>query len=461
MTRSRCKGADGMWGEIQANAFVNVAKALDDAGIKWMVMRNYEGLPDFNRSKDVDIGISKSDFQRVNILISETLNRHGFTNMFKVRYQYAICSTYFYQSEEKVDSIKIDLIDGFVWKGAQLVDFDRVYARSNKYGCFHVPSSVDDAFMLLIKPLMTGGFIKQKYVQDIDEALDADEDELLKQYKDVFGNVIYKKTAQHIIKRDYEKLIPYKKVISHSAWLRCLRRQPIKTMTQMAEHYWLEMKRWFIRKKPTIIAVLGSESIEKSAFIDAFVDKLSDLCVSERTDIILQYFQSNVSSANNKNGLEKLGGENDEETITRDVNLKRSSRLSLYAELFYYWLECLAAYWLKLKYRCRHNRKLLYKKCCIDYLLSQGKEQLFIPMKTIELFVRCIPKPDISYVFFNESPENCNHASLPNGCSCVVYKNLVDTFPNYYELDGSNDLGQLVDNALRIFVGCNEKIGKD
>lgn len=105
-----------MWGELQASAFEKIGNSLTGANIHWLVMRNYDGLPEVNRSKDLDIGIAHKNFQRAYNLISDVLKSLGFSRVFKLTYQYAICATFFYVSEKSVESIKVDLIDGFVCK---------------------------------------------------------------------------------------------------------------------------------------------------------------------------------------------------------------------------------------------------------------------------------------------------------------------------------------------------------
>ena len=107
-----------MWGKLQSKAFQMISHELNKEGIQWMVMRNYEGLPYENRSKDLDIGIAHKDFKRSHKIINNVMKNVGFTKIFYIRYQYALCSTYFFDDGNNLESLKIDLIDGFVWRGA-------------------------------------------------------------------------------------------------------------------------------------------------------------------------------------------------------------------------------------------------------------------------------------------------------------------------------------------------------
>jgi len=51
--------------------------------------------------------------------------------------------------------------------GAQVISFSEVYQERVKYKDFYVPNEIYDGFMLWVKPLLTGGFIKEKYKSDI------------------------------------------------------------------------------------------------------------------------------------------------------------------------------------------------------------------------------------------------------------------------------------------------------
>lgn len=85
-----------MWGKLQSKAFQMICHELNKEGIQWMVMRNYGGLPYENRSKDLDIGIAHKDFKRSHKIINNVMKNVGFTKIFYIRYQYALCSTYIF-----------------------------------------------------------------------------------------------------------------------------------------------------------------------------------------------------------------------------------------------------------------------------------------------------------------------------------------------------------------------------
>ena len=156
-----------MWSEGHSEALKSVFETLNAHSIRWMVLRNYEGLPESNRSKDIDLLLEKKDFFKAQKIISKALIMQGFDYMLKETYQYVWCLVFFKTSEGEAISIKLDLLDGFVWRGAQLMNFTNLYEKKEKYNNFYIPDKASDGFMLWMKPLLTGGFVKDKYRKDI------------------------------------------------------------------------------------------------------------------------------------------------------------------------------------------------------------------------------------------------------------------------------------------------------
>ena len=77
------------WGKAQVLALKAAFTALDNTNIDWMVLRNHQGLPNVNRSKDVDIGVEKVNFRRAEKAISDALLRTGFDRVMVQNFQYS------------------------------------------------------------------------------------------------------------------------------------------------------------------------------------------------------------------------------------------------------------------------------------------------------------------------------------------------------------------------------------
>lgn len=446
-----------MWGKLQENAFAKLCKRLNEERIHWMVMRNYEGLPVSNRSKDLDLGVSHKDFKKAHRIICEVMNEEGFGKVFYLRYQYAICSTFFWDNGKDLESIKIDLIDGFVWRGAQLVDFNDIYTRRVKYSNFFVPSQVDDGIMLLIKPLMTGGFIKEKYIPDIDKSLSDNTEEFSKIYRRIFGNKIYEKTWKDVSVGNYKALIPLKKEICNAAWEHAFQKNPISTVRNMCEHFLLEITRCISRKRPTMISVLGPDGVGKTTFLDLFIKEFSDLCVADVESLKVYHFRPNVLP-----NLKKLFGgksyDESKEEFTNPHRGGRTSALSSFIRMGYYWLDYVVGYFLKVKLKCRHNGKVLFDRYISDFLVDPERARVYLPIGIRRCFIKFAPKADISYVLA------CDAETIYSRKKELTIKEINAILDNYNSIAAKDSRYVILDASISpesiVKQACREYIRK-
>ena len=153
-----------MWSKKEADALHKLFDQLDSQGIHWMVFRNFEGLPDQNPSKDVDLLVKRNEIPTARKIIESTMHACGYHYRTFDEFQCIWCYSFF--DENSLSSIKIDLFYGQVWRGAPTVSFDTIYDSAVVYNGFKVPNPEMNAFLLWIKPVMTGGKVKAKYLSD-------------------------------------------------------------------------------------------------------------------------------------------------------------------------------------------------------------------------------------------------------------------------------------------------------
>ena len=444
-----------MWGKLQSKAFQMISHELNKEGIQWMVMRNYEGLPYENRSKDLDIGIAHKDFKRSHKIINNVMKNVGFTKIFYIRYQYALCSTYFFDDGNNLESLKIDLIDGFVWRGAQLVDFSETYERRIKYKNFFVPSQVDDGLMLLIKPLLTGGFIKKKYIKDIFISLENDKEQFKKMYYHIFGKKISDCTWEYIDTNCFEDLITFKKKLCLAAWKNQFKRHPFSTVSKLIEHAVLEMGRLVFRKRPTMFSALGPDGVGKSTFLEIFIQRLSELCVSDMDSLYVLHFRPNLLP----NLKKLLSGKNYNESQEEFTNPHRGGKtnsLSSLVRMTYYWLDYLIGYYLKIKYKCRHNGKVIFDRYINDFLVDPERARIYLPYFIRRIFVNLTPKVDIAYILSCDANiiyERKKELTIEEIQIILdAYKKIAEKDKRYIMLDASKAPNQIVEEACRYFI---------
>ena len=102
------------WGNQHAAIFDSYIHALDGTGIRYFILRNYEGLPEYNESKDIDLIIEPGKYKSAAQLLLNTFRCHGVEYYYVVKYERVRC--WFGMNSTSDFAIHIDLIEGYVNK---------------------------------------------------------------------------------------------------------------------------------------------------------------------------------------------------------------------------------------------------------------------------------------------------------------------------------------------------------
>ena len=74
------------WDNQHAAIFDSYIHALDGAGVRYFILRNYEGLPEYNMSKDIDLIIEPGKYKSAAQLLLNIFKCHGVEYYYVVKY---------------------------------------------------------------------------------------------------------------------------------------------------------------------------------------------------------------------------------------------------------------------------------------------------------------------------------------------------------------------------------------
>jgi thymidylate kinase len=444
-----------MWLDQQAEALQAVFYALNESRIEWMVLRNYEGLPNTNRSKDIDLVFKKSDFDQARRIISEAMKKHLFDIYDHTLYQYVWCFTFFNVDEERPLSLKIDLLDGFVWRGAQVVAFDDLYARKVSYADFFVPDQIYDGFMLWIKPLMTGGFIKEKYRQDILNTLAVHSSEFRSPLESTFGKSLSTEIWPILEQKNLDKTIRYKRRMCHAVWKKRFYTKPLNTITSTIDHFFNEIFRRIKRPPASMIAVVGPDGSGKSTFIELLHKSLSQALVKEPEDVRILHFRPNIFP----NIKKLISGKNYNEACEEFTSPHRANPagfVSSLSRITYYWLDYLFGYWLRIRRHCVTGKIYIFDRYCYDFVVDPYRSRVKLPDWLRSFYLKFTPEPDIVFFLCCDATtiyarkQELTMAEIDR--QVRVYRKLSDRSNRFVTLDANKKPSELCSDALRFLI---------
>lgn len=386
-----------MWTDLQAKALKAVFDTLNEAGIDWLIVRSYEGLPEVNTAKDVDLIVPKAQIDNAVAKIFEELRKYGFTYYEHQRFECIWCFTFYSLGESKTQSIKIDLLYGFVWRGAVVVSAEEMLSANRRYNQIPVPSETMNGFLLWVKPLMTGGFIKEKYRTDIQKSVLNDPVEFHHLLESKFGNRLAKEIWPLLQTGKLDETVKFKNMLCRTAWFKSFKANPVKTFVATVEHFSREILRRSSRTPASFFAVVGPDGVGKTTFINLLQQDLCRVLVRDDDGIVIRHFRPNVFP-----NIKKLfSGKNyteSQEVFNNPHRAKPAGVVGSLIRISYYWLDYFLGYWLQIRRSCIAGKVYIFDRYFYDFVVDPYRSRIQLPLWLRKIYLVTVPKPDM--VFF-------------------------------------------------------------
>lgn len=151
--------------------------AFDAAGLRWMILRNHEDLPD-RVGHDVDVVVHPTDAVRVDGLVREVVEQRS---LFLVRTYRGLEHHAFDVAASDLSGrllLHVDVQTGARYRGRLLIDADDLLAHRRREGSLWVPEPAMEAYALLLHAALHKGELKSKYAERLQVLEEAQPGEL-------------------------------------------------------------------------------------------------------------------------------------------------------------------------------------------------------------------------------------------------------------------------------------------
>ncbi len=237
---------------------------LNKNGIRWCVLRNYDGLPEHNSSEDIDILIRPTQFPLVLRLIA-SIPYVFITGLVRHYHEASV-----FVGGLEGQGIHLDFTFEFGWKGHVFLDANAVLGRSRPgqtWGTMRVPDRVDAVLNEILNTYFCSGNVKTHYRARASRILQADKNIAIGRISHSIGERLSTELVGSFAAGDYREASLRLAAVRRALLYREFRTMPLHAMVETCRYYAHELKNRLSDRKFTRIATLGPDGVGKTTMI--------------------------------------------------------------------------------------------------------------------------------------------------------------------------------------------------
>jgi hypothetical protein len=255
---------------------VALFQALDKEGVRFCILRNYEGFPANNVGSDVDILIPPFDLPAaVRALRSiQSIRIVGYAE----RYYVAHAFVEGVSPAPGIRALAVDFIWNLNWKGLPYLITDTVMQaaiqrQAGGLGLL-VPSPVYEAIISLLSSLLVGRTIKEKYFPQVQDIFTGHRSAVITALIPGFGLKAATRLVDSVISGDRENIRNCVNSLRVSLILRNQLRRPVRCIIGVTRYYTRELAVRCTPRTIESIRILGPDRNNKTTIIEGLMPLL-------------------------------------------------------------------------------------------------------------------------------------------------------------------------------------------
>lgn len=443
------------WGKLHSKVLSLFLNRMNDVAIPYFILRNYEGLPEINTSKDVDIIIQPGKYHTAKKILLDTFKQCGLSNYYVMDFERAHCI--FGINLNLNFSIHIDLIEGYANKGFEILSFDYLYQNTIPYKNFRVLSNALNSIMLILYKVIGCKELKEKYRTAIQSAFQKNEKEMQQILIEVLGNHTGNDIFNNISNNNYDRIVKHSKQISRAAKLRVIKQFPFKTFIGIVFFLQEKAMRMIIccHKFQKSIAVEAPDGTGKTTFINKLIQEIAHTFVSDISKSHIYHHRPNILPNLGAVG-EKTGVMKQDKDFTIPHRAKPVGFLSSFIRMTYYWLDYVIGMPFILRKDAQFDNITIFDRYIYDFLVDPYRTRIKLPYWIRKVFTKLVKQPKI--VFVLDADANTIYSRKQELCKEEINRQLMEfrklkhLGERVYILDASQTPQQIANDAIRIVI---------
>jgi len=414
-----------------------VFSAWRQAGLRFVVLRNYDGLP-ATLDNDLDVLVEPERISEAESLLVKAIHACG--GRIHNRAAFSPVSLFFHHPNSR-RQYHVDLFHNLLWRGCVLLDAEHVLSRARMHGDIPVPAAADEAVLNLLTRLLYGGYIRDKYKSTILLAVQEHGTEISSALHYALGKTVGTEVFDAVASEQWSRLERRVKVLRLRLMLRALR-----SPWRAAKRVLRDAQRLLIRavRVPGMVVVfIGPDGCGKTSVGSALKQRLAGTFYEEYTTYLhwKPRLMSNKAAGSTPFGVPC--------TTPHGKPLRPPVVNQLY--VLAHVLEIVPAWWLRVRPRLFRNMLVMIDRYYYDFMVDPRRYRLEINEKWAWLLYRFVPKPDL--VFCLTAPAEVIQSRKMEVTleeterQRAAYEAAVARLPNGYIIDTNRPLEEVVDEV--------------
>lgn len=375
-----------------------IFNALNTDSVPYVVLRNYEGLPEVV-GHDIDLLVGEESLDLFIQVFNRIIRDGGWISIQK---QHRFCFVSYVitpmsHEHSPIVTLKWDIWAPITFNGIPWIDAKKILAKRKLHsGLFFIPSPGAESATLLLKDLIQGKNIKPVYYDRIRNFYLADPEQFRSVLTDAFSTDITDELGSAIQNEYYDTIERKASLLKKTLVKQSVTHHPVSTFFRFIQFITGHLKDYFQGRNRVFLCFIGPDGSGKTTISQLIIQSMQDVFAD------VQYFHGHfailpplslLSGSMNEPKKQEASIINEQKKIMGKIP---ASLMMIYYSLDY----ILGFFWIFV-----HRRKfdfVIFDRFFYDYVIHPMP---FTPRSYLYRFLLAlVPKPDI-IIFLRSPPE--------------------------------------------------------
>lgn len=447
--------AEYRWNKRHAEILDKYLKELTKNNVRYFILRNYEGLPEENESKDVDLIIEPGSYKKASKILLQVFKEMKVPRYYVVKYERVRC--WLGIDLDDNFSIHIDLIEGYLNKGFEIFKFNQLYKNTEKYKDYVVLNKPYDIAMLLLYKVIASKQLKERYVEKISKIYSESKEHTDDIIKYAMGENLGSTIISYLENGQYDKIVKMAKQISKTTKRKAFFRRPFFTMWHIIKFWCEKLYRigWCPKKYRKMIAVEAPDGTGKTTFIDGLTVTLAELFNTDIEKMHVYHFRPTVLPNLGAVG-EKAGVMEQDKDFTNPHRNKPANPISSFVRMVYYWIDYLIGGFVCIRKDVQFDKFTIFDRYIYDFIVDPVRSRIGLPRWIRVLFSKLVYKPKFVFVMMADTDviykrkQELTREEITRQLG--EFKRLADSGKRFVELDANQTPDAIIKEATKVII---------